>query len=55
MARRGNYSQRESKKPRSGAKRPRSVTSILPIPVGVEVIKKVKKHKSTETEKREEE
>lgn len=55
MARRGNYSHRESKKPRSGAKKPKSVTSVLPTPAAVEVIKKASKHKPTEAEKQEEE
>ncbi|MBT9149183.1 MAG: hypothetical protein AAGB97_06020 [Dehalococcoidia bacterium] len=55
MARRGNYSHRESKKPKSGAKKPKGVTSVLPIPVAVEVIKKARKHKPAETETQEEE
>ncbi len=55
MARRGNYSHRESKKPKPGAKKPKSIASVLPIPAEVEVIKKVRKHKPTETEEREEE
>jgi hypothetical protein len=55
MARRGNYSHREPKKPRAGAKKPKSVASVLLTPAAVEVIKKVRKHKPTETEEQEEE
>jgi len=55
MARRGNYSHRETKKNKTGTKKPKSVTSVLPIPVAVEVIKKARRDKPTEIERKEEE
>jgi hypothetical protein len=51
MARKGDYFHRESKKPKSGAKKSKGVTGVLPTPAAVEVIKKTRKHKPTETEK----
>jgi len=54
MARRGDFTHREPKKPKKGAKKPKSISSVLTAPVAVEVIKK-RKPKSTEIEGQEEE
>jgi len=54
MARRGDYTSRESKKPKKGAKKPKNISSILATPVTAEVIKK-RKPKSTEIEEQEQE
>ena len=55
MARRGDYRHREPKRPKKGVKKPKSVSSILPMPTAVEVIKKERKPKHTEAEGPEEE
>jgi hypothetical protein len=55
MARRGNYIHREPKKPKRGAKKPKSVSSVLAPPAAVEVVKKARKPKHTEVGKLEEE
>ena len=54
MARRGDYTSRESKKSKKGAKKPKNIGSVLATPVTAEVIKK-RKPKSTEVKGQEEE